>query len=239
MTSTCARPKFTLHHSSGGQKHSGVVVMASSRRTLALLCSLAVLSQGETSSCTSETELLVRLSADLEVAAECGDYLQSAWKKQERAALLLAMRNVTDTLHTHMLRECHGARPEKCPEAEVPLNGGLACVTVADKRYCKPLCNHGYDFAFLRRSRPYAECSERTRFHWETQYVGGNKLAVCHESPIQVSGAKTAYFPEHQDCLTTKTRDPLQSSVRSDLIADLTAAGVQVEESQAVCLVCG
>ncbi|TNN40507.1 Fibroblast growth factor receptor 2 [Liparis tanakae] len=134
----------------------------------------------DTLNCTSQTELLKRLSADLEVAAECGDYLQSAWKKQERAALLLAMRNVTDVLNTHMLRECHGAKPKKCPAAEVPPNGGLACVTVANKRYCKPLCNHGYDFAFLRRSRPYDECSERTRFHWETQYIGGNRLAVCH-----------------------------------------------------------
>lgn len=41
------------------------------------------------------------------------------------------------------------------------------------------LLSQGYDFAFLRRSRIYEECSKETRYKWTTAYVGGNKLAVC------------------------------------------------------------
>ncbi|XP_068423245.1 uncharacterized protein si:ch1073-126c3.2 [Clinocottus analis] len=109
---------------------------------------------------------------------------------------------------------------------------------MANKRYCKPLCHHGYDFAFLRRSRPYEECSEQTRFHWLTQYVGGNKLAECHESQIQLSGAKSAYFPKDQDCLTTKTSARLQERFISDLTADLRSAGL-AGDAHSACLVCG
>ncbi|XP_042290252.1 uncharacterized protein si:ch1073-126c3.2 [Thunnus maccoyii] len=148
------------------------------------------------------------------------------------------MRNLTDTVHKHQLRECQGAEPKKCPEAEVPENGGLACVTVANKRYCKPLCNHGYDFGFLRRSRFYDECSEQTGYKWSTQYVGGNKLAVCNEASIQVSGAKTAYFPKDQDCLTTKKNSQLQDSIMEDLTTELKSQGIQGEQ-QFACLVCG
>lgn len=38
----------------------------------------------------------------------------------------------------------------------------------------------GYDFAFLRISRLYEECSVQTQYKWTTQYIGGNKLAVCN-----------------------------------------------------------
>ncbi|TNM99423.1 hypothetical protein fugu_012456 [Takifugu bimaculatus] len=90
---------------------------------------------------------------------------------------------------------------------------GLVCVTAANRRFCKPLCNNGFDFAFLRRSRLYDECSERTKYKWDSQYVGGNTLAVCSEALLQISGAKTAYFPENQTCLTTKSSSQHQSDV--------------------------
>ncbi|XP_068588174.1 uncharacterized protein si:ch1073-126c3.2 [Cebidichthys violaceus] len=211
------------------------------RGTLMLLCSLAVLSstadQDETllQNCTSQTQLLKRLSAVLKGEAECGGSQPSEWSPQQTAALLLSMRNVTEALHRHQLKECHGAEPKRCPEAEVPRGGGLACVTVANKRYCKPLCGHGYDFAFIRRSRLYDECSEQTGYRWQTQYVGGNKLAVCNEASIQVSGAKTAYFPEGRDCLASK----LQSDAVVDVFtSELRDGGVQGEPHSA-CLVCG
>lgn len=38
----------------------------------------------------------------------------------------------------------------------------------------------GFDFAFLRLSRVYDECSERTKYKWDSQYIGGNTLAVCN-----------------------------------------------------------
>ena len=38
----------------------------------------------------------------------------------------------------------------------------------------------GADFVFIRRSGLFDECSEQTGFKWNSQYVGGNKLAVCN-----------------------------------------------------------
>ncbi|XP_044069703.1 uncharacterized protein si:ch1073-126c3.2 isoform X2 [Siniperca chuatsi] len=204
--------------------------------TLAWLCSLAVLSfsaaQDETllQNCNLQT-----LLADLKVAVECGENL--SWSAQQAAALLLSMRNLTDTLQ-HQLKKCQAAEPKKCPEAEVPDNGGLACVTVADKRYCKPLCNYGYDFGFIRRSRLYDECSKQTGHKWDTQYIGGNTLAVCNKASIQVSGAQTAYFPKDQDCLTTMSSSQLQNRTIEDFHTELKNQGIQGEPQDA-CLVCG
>ncbi|XP_026211456.1 uncharacterized protein si:ch1073-126c3.2 [Anabas testudineus] len=204
------------------------------------LCSLAVLSsstaQHETVSdnCSAKTQLL----DDLKVAVECGESLLSAWSTQQRAALLLSMKNLTDSLHKHQLKECHGAEPKQCPEAEVPDNGGLVCVTVANKRYCKPMCNNGYDFAFLRISRLYEECSVQTQYKWTTQYIGGNKLAVCNEESTQVSGAKSAYFPKGQDCQTTKSNSQLQENITATFITELKNQGIQ-GQPQFTCLVCG
>ncbi|XP_053189659.1 uncharacterized protein si:ch1073-126c3.2 [Scomber japonicus] len=218
------------------------------KETLIWLCSLAVLFFSAAShetvlqDCSSKAQLLDRLSADLKVVVECGEIPPSDWSPQRTASLLLSMRNLTETLHKHQLNECRGAEPEQCPEAEVPDNGGLACVTVADKqrntttRYCKPLCNHGFDFGFLRRSRLYDECGAQTRFKWNTQYVGGNKLAVCNETPIQISGAETAYFPK--DCMTSKESSEPVNTIESDFIAELKKEGIE-GEMKSFCLVCG
>lgn len=37
----------------------------------------------------------------------------------------------------------------------------------------------GYDFNFMRRSRLFEECSAATQHKWTTQYIGGNRLAIC------------------------------------------------------------
>ncbi|XP_008279232.1 uncharacterized protein LOC103356748 [Stegastes partitus] len=213
------------------------------RATLTWLCSLAVLccsAAQETGrdNCSSLTQVFHRLPADLKVAAECGQSPPSTWTPQQTASLLLYMRNVTDALHQHQLRECQGAEPTRCPEAEVPSNGGLACVTVGNKRYCKPLCNHGFDFGFLRRSRVFDECSEQTGYKWQTPYVGGNRLAVCNQALTQISGAKTAYFPKDQDCRSTKSSSQLTNSVIEALAAELKAQEINGEPQHA-CLVCG
>ncbi|KAG7512426.1 hypothetical protein JOB18_029084 [Solea senegalensis] len=155
-------------------------------------------------------------------AAEC------ALSPQQTAALLQSMRTVTDLLYKEQLKEC--------PEAEVPDNGGLACVTVNNKRYCKPMCNYGYDFMFMRRSRLYEECSKETGYKWNTQYIGGNKLAVCNKEPTQVSGASSAYFPKDRDCLTTKTQH-LDSFIDS-ITAEIQSQGILGKPENA-CLLCG
>uniref|UniRef100_A0A3P8SX01 Si:ch1073-126c3.2 n=1 Tax=Amphiprion percula TaxID=161767 RepID=A0A3P8SX01_AMPPE len=214
-----------------------------SRATLTWLCSLAVLSCSAAQetipkNCSSQNQVFDRLSADLKVAAECGETPPSNWTAQQTASLLIYMRSLTDALHKHQLKECQVVEPIKCQEAEVPSNGGLACVTVGNKRYCKPLCNQGYDFGFLRRSRVFEECSEQTGYKWQSQYIGGNKLAVCNEALIQVSGAKTAYFPKDQDCLVTKSSSQLTERIMEAFTAELKNQNID-GELQDTCLVCG
>ncbi|KAG8000279.1 hypothetical protein GBF38_002508, partial [Nibea albiflora] len=96
----------------------------------------------------------------------------------------------------------------------------------------------GYDFGFLRKSRLHEECSQQNNYRWSTQYVGGNKLAVCNKESVQVAGAKSAYFPKDQDCRTTKTSSQLQNSTLEVFINELKTNGV-TGVAQYVCLVCG
>nr|XP_033496553.1 uncharacterized protein si:ch1073-126c3.2 [Epinephelus lanceolatus] len=208
--------------------------------TLIWFCSLAVLSSAAPQheslpqNCTSSGQLLEHLK----VAVENSESLTSEWSAQETAQILLTLRSLNDILHQHQLKGCQDAEPKKCPEAKVPENGGLICVRVANNSYCKPLCSHGYDFGFLRRSRIYEECTEQTGFKWRTQYIGGNTLAVCNAAALQISGASTAYFPKDQDCLTTKSNSQLQSSIIDVFITELKGQGIQAD-SQSACLVCG
>ncbi|XP_034465194.1 uncharacterized protein si:ch1073-126c3.2 isoform X1 [Hippoglossus hippoglossus] len=186
--------------------------------------------------CTSQTQLFERLSADLKEAAESGENLPSTWSSQQSARLLVSTRYLKDLLHKHQLKDCQLAEPKECPAARVPENGGLVCVTVNHTRYCKPLCNYGYDFGFLRRSRLFEECSNQTRFKWGTQYIGGNRLAVCNVALTQISGAQSAYFPKDRDCLTTKSQ--LQNSFIQSAVAELQSKGIEGDAHEA-CLVCG
>ncbi|CAJ1066801.1 uncharacterized protein si:ch1073-126c3.2 [Xyrichtys novacula] len=207
--------------------------------TLIWLCSFAAFAftasdhnETEYQGCNLTPEFFELLPAFLKKTARCGENLSV----EETFLLLVYMKNATDALHRQQLKGCQGAEPKQCPDAEVPQNGGLACVTVAHKRYCKPLCNDGYDFAFMRRSRVYDECSEQTGYKWSTQYVGGNRLAVCNEASMQVSGAATAYFPK--DCLTTMSSRELPRKVMEHFTSELKNQGIQGEPENP-CLVCG
>lgn len=171
-----------------------------------------------------------------QATAECGQNL--SWSGEQKAAVLIAMRSLTDLLHEHLQNECRDAEPQECPEPEIPANGGLACAKVDGKHYCKPLCNHGYDFSFLRRSRVFDECTSQTRHKWNTQYVGGNKLAVCNEASIPISGTNTAYFPQGQDCLTTVSSGQQRDAVLRLFVDELKAHGID-GKPQHLCLVCG
>lgn len=123
----------------------------------------------------------------------------------------------------------------------------------------------GFDFAFLRRSRLYDECSEKTGHKWDSQYIGGNTLAVCNgeasppgctqaprthtdvgfwfsflfpEALFPISGVTTAYFPKNQDCVTTKSNSDQQRHVLDTFIRELRNQDVDAEPQHA-CLVCG
>lgn len=126
----------------------------------------------------------------------------------------------------------------------------------------------GFDFAFLRRSQLYNECSEQTKYKWDSQYVGGNTLAVCNgktsssatpmltdstrngtdwrqlvwflfpEATLQIGGAKTAYFSKNQTCLATKSSSQLHNDILSTFINELRSNNIKGEVQQ-TCLVCG
>lgn len=68
------------------------------------------------------------------------------------------------------------------------------------------------------------------------------KLNFSHfpflEALFQVSGAKTAYFPKDQDCITTKSSSQLQNRIIEDLTTELKNKGIKGEPRHA-CLVCG
>lgn len=96
-----------------------------------------------------------------------------------------------------------------CTMPLVPTNGGLVCAYFDSVYYCKPMCEQGYDFSFLRRSRLYEMCGYQTGFSWTSQYLGGNKLADCTASDIAISGHSSAYFKNKkcQEVLSMGTED--------------------------------
>ncbi|XP_056148175.1 uncharacterized protein si:ch1073-126c3.2 [Lampris incognitus] len=212
--------------------------------TLIYLFSLAVLSssavQDETLAavCTSHIQLFGSLSAQLQEATQCTEAQLSQLNMTQTAAMLHSLRTLTNALHKHQLTACQGAEPSACPQVEVHTNGGVVCATIKDVIYCKPMCNNGYDFNFLRRRRLYEVCSGAKNHKWTTSYIGGNKLAVCHESSVQISGAETSYFPEGLDCMKTKSIGNLREMIINKFLDELKAESID-GEPEYTCLVCG
>ncbi|XP_053731177.1 uncharacterized protein si:ch1073-126c3.2 [Synchiropus splendidus] len=187
--------------------------------------------------CSSQLQLFNRMLADVELADACFPKPPTVWSSQQLAMMLLHMRNLNEKMHKHHLTECEMAQPKNCTALEVPENGGLACVTIAMRRFCRPLCHHGYDFAFIKGSPTYVECSEQTRFRWSTQYVGGNKVAVCHWSRLPPQTGNM-YFPKSQNCLTTKQSSELTQNILEDLISEVKRQGID-GAAESACLLCG
>ncbi|KAK0137255.1 hypothetical protein N1851_026550 [Merluccius polli] len=166
-------------------------------------------------------------------AAEgCGVSLLSSWTAEDKVQLLRSMATLSEMLKRDLLRVC--SLPDGSPAVKVPSDGGVVCATIDHKVYCKPMCNHGYDFQFLRRSRPYETCIAGS---WTTQYIGGNTLAICFSSTVQISATSSAYFPKDQDCHATQ-RMHLQDEIFQEFITELSdqqITGAQVNAS----LICG
>uniref|UniRef100_A0AAZ3RPA8 Uncharacterized protein n=1 Tax=Oncorhynchus tshawytscha TaxID=74940 RepID=A0AAZ3RPA8_ONCTS len=162
-----------------------------------------------------------QLSTQLAEAAQCAKHITSHWSDNQTAVVINSLQTLTVILEKRQKTEC--------PAAVAQSKGGLVCVSIKMRRYCKPMCNEGFDFAFLRNSRMYEECSADTKFKWTTHYIGGNKLAVCNR-------AKTAYFPKNQDCLTTKSNSDLEAQLIQQFKSEL----MDIEgETKYDCLLCG
>ncbi|XP_066536153.1 uncharacterized protein si:ch1073-126c3.2 [Hoplias malabaricus] len=179
-----------------------------------------------------------QFSEKLKVPDECLESLAAQWTDEQTSSALDDLRRLTDVLQKHQKTACKDAMPGDCPLPVVHSKGGLVCATAEKKVYCKPMCNEGQDFSFLRTSRVYEECSAATNHKWTTQYVGGNKLAVCNKSNIQVAGAPSAYFPKDQDCLTTKSAHTLQQKVIDTFIEELKVDNISGNITF-TCFLCG
>ncbi|XP_036431018.1 uncharacterized protein si:ch1073-126c3.2 [Colossoma macropomum] len=210
------------------------------RRALKWLCLMLVLVSGgaqtiNSTSCPAWS--FEHVLENLKVSDECFESLADKWNDSQTAAILDNLRRLTDVLQKQQKKECKEVMPADCPFPVIPSKGGLVCVSVETKVYCKPMCNEGQDFSFLRRSRVYEECSAATK-KWTTQYVGGNKLAVCNKSDIQISGAPSAYFPKDQDCLKTKSDQALEKKVIETFQKELRDNNIQGHFTHS-CLLCG
>uniref|UniRef100_A0A4W5LQD4 Si:ch1073-126c3.2 n=1 Tax=Hucho hucho TaxID=62062 RepID=A0A4W5LQD4_9TELE len=227
-----------------GRNNIDNMTQTTTRRVLLCFCSLtAVLSYAVAqeedvgnNSCSSTSLMFKQFSTLLMEAARCAENITSQWNDSQTAVVINSLQTLTVLLQKHKKAACQEFEPKQCPAAVAQSKGGLVCVTVNKRRYCKPRCNEGYDFAFLRNSRLYEECSADTRFKWTTQYIGGNKLAVCNKSSRPIAGAKTAYFPKNQDCLTTKSYNDLEAKVIDEFISELKDIEGTKEYG---CLVCG
>ncbi|XP_076829931.1 uncharacterized protein LOC143475934 [Brachyhypopomus gauderio] len=178
------------------------------------------------------------LSEHMKVSEKCFESFTVQLTDNQIATTLDHLRRMTDILQKHHKSVCRGATPVECPSPTLHSKGGLVCVSIEKKRYCKPMCNEGYDFAFLRKSRLFEECSNATKHKWTTQYVGGSRLAVCNKSNTQVSGAASAYFPKDRDCLSTKSDGTLEKQVIKTFVQELSQNDIKGNYTHA-CLLCG
>ncbi|XP_066549640.1 uncharacterized protein LOC136716061 [Amia ocellicauda] len=177
------------------------------------------------------------LSATLKNFNEC--FKSDTWKRKEIDSFLGTLKTATDLLQIEQEKSCKNFTPEECPVPQVPSGGGLLCLTLNNTRFCKPMCNQGYDFSFLRRSRLYEECGHLSK-QWTTQYVGGNTLAVCQKSDTQISGAKGSYFPKDQDCRKMTFDNEAQEKMIKSFIDELTLSGINgMHLDKYDCLICG
>ncbi|XP_061084493.1 uncharacterized protein si:ch1073-126c3.2 [Conger conger] len=190
------------------------------------------------SSCSSESAETMRLTDQLKESLDCVDTLASVWADNETASVLSSLTTAVKVLQGHQKSACLQAHPKQCPAPGVPSKGGLVCATIGDARYCKPMCNEGFDFDFLRRSRLYEECKAGIKPTWTTQYIGGKTLAICNKAAIAISGATSAYFPKDQDCLKTKSESDLEREVIQTFVSELKAKGIR-GTAEYKCLTCG
>ncbi|XP_059332701.1 uncharacterized protein LOC132075944 [Ammospiza nelsoni] len=162
--------------------------------------------------------------------------------KGEKASvnfLAWTLQGTLDLLRPVQEQFCKQLPP--CPRPVAPKNGGLVCVTIDNTQYCKPMCNQGYDFQFLRSSRLYEECGNATGFSWTTQLVGEKVLAVCSPSEVAIGGAKSAYFPSNSTCVHTAAFPEAQAEQLNSFLQELAERGIDGSSRDlgADCVTCG
>nr|XP_009686338.1 PREDICTED: uncharacterized protein LOC104152630 [Struthio camelus australis] len=175
----------------------------------------------------------------LEKYSKCIHEMSTKVERTSVNMLAWTLQEMLDHLRPVQAKLCKQLPP--CPLPLAPSNGGLVCVTAEGVQYCKPMCNKGYDFQFLRRTRLYEVCGNATGFAWTTQLIGGNALATCHLSEVAVSGAKSAYFPANSTCQHTIAFATTEKEQIKRFVQELHDQGIDVSrrDQQADCIMCG
>ncbi|KAM6390753.1 uncharacterized protein J5M81_007370 [Pluvialis apricaria] len=189
------------------------------------------------SECESAT--IEDVNESLEKYSNCFHEMIAKGEKASINSLVWTLQEALDLLRPAQEKFCKQLPP--CPLPLAPRNGGLVCVTIDNAQYCKPMCNKGYDFQFLRRSRLYEVCGNATGFSWTTQLVGVKALAVCNPSEIAIGGAKSAYFPTNSTCLRTLAFTETQTEQLNVFLEELGEQGIDGSnrDKEADCIICG
>ncbi|XP_048060605.1 uncharacterized protein si:ch1073-126c3.2 isoform X1 [Megalobrama amblycephala] len=200
-----------------------------------LFAFLLTRAHGQNTSCSSSELSFEVFDKKIQDLKNCLEAASDTWAAYQNAKFFNELRILTDIIQNQQTKELQKLLPKNCSAPAVPEDGGLLCISVTDKIYCKPMCNAGYDFTFIR-SRLFEECSAATQYKWTTQFIGGNRLAICIKSQIAVSGASSAYFPEGHDCHKIKSHEQLMENIRKTFQSELDMAGItQLLHSSILC----
>ncbi|XP_039927393.1 uncharacterized protein LOC120755872 [Hirundo rustica] len=186
-----------------------------------------------------KTATINDVKESLEKYSKCLPEMVAKGEKASINSLVWTLQETLDLLRPAQEQFCK--QLPLCPRPVAPKNGGLVCVTIDDTQYCKPMCNKGYDFQFLRSSRLYEVCGNGTGFSWTTQLVGGKALAVCNPSEMAISGAKSAYFPSNSTCVRTLAFPEAQTEQLNIFLEELAEQGIDGSRRAqgADCIICG
>ncbi|XP_078055838.1 uncharacterized protein LOC144480340 [Mustelus asterias] len=175
------------------------------------------------------------ITSQLKVLANCSEDDVRSLEAEKQSEILGMLNAAAGRLRSIHLKGCQNIQPRNCSFPMIPKNGGLICVTHEKTRYCKPMCDQGYDFVFLRLSRLFESCGEGSGYKWSSQYLGGKRLAVCSESTTKISGQNSTYFP--QTCLDAMYNHTQERALISIFKDELKKIGVDKIKSK--CLLCG
>ncbi|XP_051773749.1 uncharacterized protein si:ch1073-126c3.2 [Ctenopharyngodon idella] len=203
-----------------------------------LFAFLLTRAHGNNTSCSSSELSFGKLDKNLKDLKNCLEDVSATWTTYQKANIFNQLRFLTDIFQNHQTRELQNLLPVNCSAPAVPEDGGLLCAAAKNAIYCKPMCNAGYDFTFIRRSRLFEKCSAATKYKWTTQFFGGNTLAICSKSHIAVSGACSAYFPKSHDCHKIKSHEQLMKNITNIFQSELAMADI-TQLSDPIILHCG
>ncbi|XP_027651335.2 uncharacterized protein LOC130155370 [Falco biarmicus] len=179
------------------------------------------------------------VNQSLEKYSKCFNEMIAKGEKASVNYLVWTLQEILDLVRPVQQKFCK--QLPLCPLPLAPRNGGLVCVTIENTQYCKPMCNQGYDFQFLRRSKLYEVCGNTTGFSWTTQFAGDKTLAVCIPSEVAISGAKSAYFPANSTCLHTLAFAETEREQLNIFLKELSEQGINSSnrDKEADCISCG